>query len=141
MPAQKSYSQDYIGGCRERLWAQIALYDEADADAVLESVFFNNLVIVLEATFMHRDRDQEGTNGNALGEVRVLAASLMDDGVTMAPTRRRASTLRRVCSASRPATRSPSRKTTSFSSPTRSSRSSRDATARRDYALGANQGW
>ncbi|SEB67308.1 hypothetical protein SAMN04489806_1467 [Paramicrobacterium humi] len=83
MPAQKSYSQDYIGGCRERLWAQIALYDEADADAVLESVFFNNLVIVLEATFMHRDRDQEGTNGNALGEVRVLAASLMDDGVTM----------------------------------------------------------
>lgn len=83
MLERASYSQDYIDGCRERISAQIAVYDEADADAVLESVFFNNLVIVLDATFAHRLRSVEGTDGNPLNEVRVIAGALMDDGVTM----------------------------------------------------------
>ena len=71
MLAEKTYPQDYIDGCRARMDAQLAAYRNlaaatADTKAVraalesFEPLFFNHLVVSLDAYFMHRTRDIEG---------------------------------------------------------------------------------
>jgi len=60
-------------------YKKLAKAAKAPAEA-FAPVFFNNLVIELEALFVHRIRGMEGKDGNALNEVRVLANSMMLNG-------------------------------------------------------------
>ena len=98
MLAVKTYSQDYIDACRARVESQLAGYRMVMAakrrasvkDPTLdkafeafESAFFNNMVIVLESSFVHRLRTVEGKDGNPLNEVRVLASSMMLNNETV----------------------------------------------------------
>jgi len=91
MLARNSYPADYVAAARASLEARVATYramvaagEGAGFDAavkVFEPVFFNDLVLVLENYFVHRLRNAEGKDGNALNEVRLLSAALMgNDG-------------------------------------------------------------
>ena len=93
MLGRSNYDQDYIDKCRDKVAAQVAAYDalasaarngaklDSQVDA-FEPLFFNNMVLVLDALFVHRLRTKEGKDGNPLNEVRVLSESLMEnDGV------------------------------------------------------------
>ena len=63
-------------------WAvETPLYAAAES---FESVFFNNMVLVLDSYFTHRMRGIEGKNGNPLNEVRVLCNSMLENNDTMA---------------------------------------------------------
>lgn len=91
-----SYPVEHVAACRARMEAQVASFaalreaargkaEVADALARLEPEFVSNLVVVLEASFMHRSRTLELKDGNALNEVRMLSASLLEhDGVMTA---------------------------------------------------------
>ena len=99
MLGMKEYEPDYVDACRSRVETQVAMFrevaqasrDHGDADVsalegALESLeyeYFNNMLIVLEGYLVHRLRAVEGTDGNALNEVRVLARSLMENGGTV----------------------------------------------------------
>jgi hypothetical protein len=87
MLGRAAYSVDFIMACRKRAERQLELYDalakkagkEADAFA---PAFFNTMVLALDHYFTHRLRGKEGKDGNPLNEVRMLAASLLEnDGV------------------------------------------------------------
>lgn len=88
----KTYTRAYIDSCRARVDAELSAYDDlietahrgsSDAAALtsavdaFESSYFNHLVILLDALFMHRLRVVEGKDGNPLNEVRVLSESLL----------------------------------------------------------------
>ena len=81
----KSYPAKYVAACREGIARQLALYDGLPKAAKTDdfaTAFFADLVMVLELSFVHRVRMQEGKDGNPLNEVRLLAMSLMEnDGV------------------------------------------------------------
>jgi len=87
----KSYSQDYVDASRARVDAQVAAYTALERAAKktkaaplakaldgFESVFFNNMVLVLDSYFTHRLRGVEGKDGNPLNEVRVIQSSLVE---------------------------------------------------------------
>ena len=90
MLGRKTYSKSYIDGRRVQVAEQVAAFrvvaDAAGSGkaakpvAALEPTYFNALVIVLDAYFVHRLRGVEGKNGNPLNEVRVLTTSLMEHG-------------------------------------------------------------
>ena len=97
MLAVKTYAQEYIDGCRSSMEAQLAAYTDlvtaagstkASTRAAVEAFephFFNNLTLVLDASFVHRTRALEGKDGNPLNEVRMLCSSLLtNDGVLAA---------------------------------------------------------
>jgi hypothetical protein len=97
MLAVSTYDQDYIDTCRDKVAAQVAAY-EALAEAArngakagsaldaFEPLFFNNMVLVLDALFAHRLRNKEGKDGNPVNEVRVLSESLVQgDGALAVP--------------------------------------------------------
>ena len=90
-----SYPKAYVDDCRARIDAQLSTYRAllkaartgaggeaglATATARFEPPFFGHLVIALEAFFMHRSRALEQKDGNAMNEVRMLAASLIQHG-------------------------------------------------------------
>lgn len=88
MLGRADYSIDFIMACQRRAEKQLKLYDalakkagkDADAFAV---EFFNTMVLALDHSFMHRLRGKEGKDGNPANEVRMLAASLLDNGGVM----------------------------------------------------------
>jgi hypothetical protein len=88
MLGMKSYPQIYIDACRARVDAQVATYRKmvasGDVQESFESVFFNNMVVVLDSYFTHRLRGVEGKDGNPLNEVRVLTSSMLENNDTMA---------------------------------------------------------
>ncbi|MDO8486014.1 MAG: hypothetical protein Q7S35_13820 [Candidatus Limnocylindrales bacterium] len=95
-----NYSQEYIDACRAQIDDHVAAYRRVvtaganlsgasgtEFDAAIrafEPVFFNNLVQVLENSFMNRSRTIERKDGNPLNEVRVLCTSMLSNGGTMA---------------------------------------------------------
>lgn len=88
MLARNSYPKDHVDAVQTRIDAQVEAFRALTASAALADVeafepsFFNDLVIVLHASFEHRTRAIEGKDGNPLNEVRVLANSIMvHDGV------------------------------------------------------------
>jgi hypothetical protein len=96
MLAEKTYPQDYIDGCRARMDAQLAAYralvtSSANAKAgrsaldAFEPLFFNHLVVALDAYFMHRTRAIEGKDGNPLNEVRMLTQSILNNDAVLSP--------------------------------------------------------
>jgi len=91
-----SYSKDYINACQARVKAQVKSYRTLakqakgasaksldSAIAAFEPEFFNNMVLTLDSYFMHRLRGQEGKDGNTLNEVRVVCASILENGGVM----------------------------------------------------------
>ena len=92
MLAVTTYPQDYIDECRSRMEAQLAAYEKLASSArkdgasafrsaagSFEPLFFNNLILVLDAYFVHRTRAIEGKDGNPLNEVRMLCNSILRD--------------------------------------------------------------
>ena len=100
MLGASSYPAAYVQACRNDVAAQIRAYRDLvgaaskasgmsltridAALAAFEPAFFNNLLVALEMRFVHRLRGVEGEDGNPLNEVRMLAASLMDNGGVLA---------------------------------------------------------
>jgi hypothetical protein len=100
MLSRNSYDQQYIDDTRAKIESQVAAFkkvvnaamelpDECEVklDAAMqafESVFFNNMVLVLDNYFVHRSRTIEKKDGNPLNEVRVLVNSLTNnDGLVV----------------------------------------------------------
>ncbi len=89
MLAVNSYSQDYVDACRATVNAQLAAYADVKAAAspspaidAFEPLFFNHMLLALDAYFGHRARGLEGKDGNPLNEVRVLCTSILgNDGL------------------------------------------------------------
>ena len=91
MLSMTTYPKDYIDGCQAKVDRQVAAYKRLRAAAgddaaatEFDHVFFNNMVLVLDAYFVHRARALELKDGNPLNEVRVMRNSMMlnDDVMT-----------------------------------------------------------
>jgi len=80
-----TFPQEYVEACRARVRSDADAFAKSGAPTELEPVFFRNLLLALEASFVHRGRGIEGKDGNPLNEVRVLCNSvLLHDGVMTA---------------------------------------------------------
>lgn len=77
MLAKSSFPSDYIEATRSAIDARVAAFRKLGDVGDFETVFFNDLVLVLELAYVHRLRNAEGKDGNALNEVRLLAVSLL----------------------------------------------------------------
>ncbi len=88
------YTQQHIDQCRSRINAQLSDYknlvttarkvgkNEKSLNSAIESfesVFFNNMVLLLDALFVHRTRAIEKKDGNPLNEVRMMCNSIMNN--------------------------------------------------------------
>ena len=81
------YPKAYIDGCRRKLADQVAAFGKLKSGSELkafEPLFFNHMLLALDHYFMHRLRGQEGKDGNALNEVRMLASSIMENDAVLA---------------------------------------------------------
>jgi hypothetical protein len=94
-----NYTQKYIDECRVRVNSQVSAYinlvtsaksqagkKEKSLNSAIESfepVFFNNMVLILDALFVHRTRAIEKKDGNPLNEVRILCNSMMHNNNMM----------------------------------------------------------
>ena len=92
MVARSSYPAPYVEAARRRIAAAVDAYQDVsasvaklgdprddDALAMLETAYFNNLLLALDASFSHRLRAKEGKDGNPLNEVRVLCRSIIEN--------------------------------------------------------------
>jgi hypothetical protein len=82
MLAANTYPKEYTNDCRARIEAQLAAYKSlklTSSASSFESLFFNNLVLVLDRFFVHRTRAREGKDGNPLNEVLMLCDSILDN--------------------------------------------------------------
>ena len=90
MLAVTRYPKDYVTACRKRMDEQLAAYDAlaksgARTDSArFEPLFCANLILALDACFVHRTRGLEGKDGNALNEVRLLCTSILQNGGLLA---------------------------------------------------------
>lgn len=75
-----SYDRTYVELCRGRIAAAVEAYQAqvgGKAQPVFEHEFCKAMVMALDHYFDHRARGQEGKDGNALNEVRMLCNSFM----------------------------------------------------------------
>lgn len=84
MPDRLTYTSDEVEACRDNVDALLAAWGANEVeDATLESLVFTQGVVVLDAWFVHRSRDLEGTDGNPMNEVRVVADSVVANDGTL----------------------------------------------------------
>jgi len=84
MLAVTKFEADYVEATRKRIKADVSAFKKLDSPpAALEHAFFNNLVLALDRSFVHRVRKNEGKDGNPLNEVRILVDSLIEHGGVM----------------------------------------------------------
>lgn len=86
----KTYTRDYYQACRDRIRHDVTEYRRVASLAgegigSFSTTFFHNLVIVLDAMFVHRLRTVEGKDGNPMNEVRIIVNSLLYDGGALTP--------------------------------------------------------
>ena len=81
----KTYSKEYIDSCRAKVRRDVDALAIAPKSSDLESAFLANLVVVLDAMFVHRLRTVEGKDGNPMNEVRVIVQSLFEHGGVFTP--------------------------------------------------------
>lgn len=89
MLSVKNYPADYVDACQTRLEHQLDTWQALDVagDEAAEAFtvdFHNNLILVLEHSFVHRMRGNEGKGGNPLNEVRRLADSILNNHAMLA---------------------------------------------------------
>jgi hypothetical protein len=100
MLSVNTYTRHYVDECRARMESQLAAYETLlktaggntgasksamnSAVASFESLFFSNLVLVLDGFFVHRTRALEKKDGNPLNEVRMLCNSILQNQGVMA---------------------------------------------------------
>lgn len=84
------YSADDVAEVQQRIAEDLAawrvLRRETDAPALMdvESAYCRGLALHLELAFVGRARSQEGADGNALNELRMIARSLLEgDGLLL----------------------------------------------------------
>jgi hypothetical protein len=80
MLAKTNFPLEYVEATRAGIDARVAAFRKLGDVGDFETVFFNDLVLVLELAFVHRLRNAEGKDGNPLNEVRLLAVSLLTNG-------------------------------------------------------------
>ncbi|MDO9486566.1 MAG: hypothetical protein Q7K25_10970 [Actinomycetota bacterium] len=92
MLARNSYSQEFIAHCRTRIGSDVQAYrklaaasgqSSASALEAIEPVYFNNLLLAMDAFFTHRTRTLEKKDGNPLNEVRVLCRSIVENDAVL----------------------------------------------------------
>jgi hypothetical protein len=100
MLGRKTYTREEVDHARTTVREQLAAYhalaeatnapDAAPGGAsaldAFETLFFNNMTIVLDRCFVHRVRLVTGKDGNPLNEVEVLSDSLISNGGVLAAT-------------------------------------------------------
>jgi hypothetical protein len=93
MLGRKSYTQEEFDQCRAAIDQQLAAYKtlvkaigsattDNNVDSALEAfetLFFNNMTIVLDRFFVHRIRVVSGKDGNPVNEVEMLCESLINN--------------------------------------------------------------
>lgn len=83
MLAKTSFPAAYLQDVRAGIDARVAAYGKLTDPGDFETTYFNDLVLMLELAFVHRLRNAEGKDGNALNEVRLVATSLLTNGGRM----------------------------------------------------------
>ncbi|HYN66259.1 MAG TPA: hypothetical protein VES93_05175 [Ornithinibacter sp.] len=84
MLARSTYTSDEVEACRDNADALLAAWGANEVeDATLESLVFTQAVVVLDAWFVHRSRHLEGSDGNPMNEVRVVADSVLANDGTL----------------------------------------------------------
>jgi hypothetical protein len=84
MLAVTKYPADYISSVRSLIDERVAaLHKLGGVPPEIATAYFTDLVLVLELAFVHRLRKDEGKDGNALNELRLLAVSLLTNGGRM----------------------------------------------------------
>lgn len=72
------YSRNYIDNSRRRIQSQLRVFQGLNNPSrEFEIEYFRNLVVMLQASFQHRSRQFEGSDGNPLNEVRMLSESIL----------------------------------------------------------------
>jgi hypothetical protein len=98
MLAVNTFPKDYIAACRANIDRQLGahrrLINAAQGQAPTPSpqsvtsefdlLFFRNLIVLLDAMFVHRTRAREGKDGNPLNEVRMLCESVLQSSGVLA---------------------------------------------------------
>ncbi len=77
MLSVKSYHASHVDQVRERIASALAVMPD-------DPLVINEMIVALDASFVHRMRGQEGKDGNPLNELRMLTYSIVTNGGVLA---------------------------------------------------------